>query len=50
MDQTFLLLICIGHMRDFFGKRFRSLAYRHLMAHNVSLEHVGAIVHTIYLI
>lgn len=35
---TFILLIAIGHMRDFFGKRFRPLAYKHLMAHNVSLR------------
>lgn len=33
---TFLLLISIGHLRDFFGKRFRPFFYRHLMAHNVS--------------
>lgn len=33
---TFLLLICISHMRDFFGKRFKPLAYRHLVAHDVS--------------
>ncbi|KAF7985782.1 hypothetical protein HWV62_405 [Athelia sp. TMB] len=31
---TFLLVICLSHMRDFFGKRFRPHAYRHLMAHN----------------
>ncbi|TDL20642.1 serine palmitoyltransferase 2 [Rickenella mellea] len=29
---TFLFLICIGHTRDFFGKRLRSGNYKHLMA------------------
>lgn len=37
---TFLVLICLSHMRDFFGKRFRPLAYRHLMAHNVCVSSV----------
>ncbi|KAF7329899.1 Serine palmitoyltransferase 2 [Mycena kentingensis (nom. inval.)] len=31
---SYLLLICIGHVRDFVGKRFRPRAYRHLMAQN----------------
>ncbi|KZT01614.1 serine palmitoyltransferase 2 [Laetiporus sulphureus 93-53] len=29
---SYLLVICLGHLRDFFGKRFRRSAYRHLMA------------------
>lgn len=33
---SYLLLICIGHMRDFFGKRFRPSSYRHLVPHYVS--------------
>ncbi|KAJ7216537.1 serine palmitoyltransferase 2 [Mycena pura] len=28
---SYLILICIGHMRDFVGKRLRPKAYRHLM-------------------
>ncbi|KIJ33564.1 hypothetical protein M422DRAFT_183185, partial [Sphaerobolus stellatus SS14] len=28
---SYILLILFGHIRDFFGKRFRSQAYRHLM-------------------
>lgn len=32
---TFLLLLCLSHMRDFLGKRFRTLAYKHLVAHDV---------------
>ncbi|KAJ7057122.1 pyridoxal phosphate-dependent transferase [Mycena amicta] len=31
---SYLILICIGHIRDFFGKRFRPSAYRHLMEQN----------------
>ncbi|KAF8333126.1 serine palmitoyltransferase 2 [Cantharellus anzutake] len=31
---SYLFLICLGHLRDFFGKRFRSHAYAHLMPHN----------------
>lgn len=34
---SYIILICLGHMRDFFGKRFRPQAYSHLMPHNVSL-------------
>ncbi|KAF8270690.1 pyridoxal phosphate-dependent transferase [Lactarius quietus] len=28
---SYLLLICLGHIRDFFGKRFYSAFYRHLL-------------------
>ncbi|KAJ7638380.1 pyridoxal phosphate-dependent transferase [Roridomyces roridus] len=28
---SYLLLICLGHIRDFVGKRMRPAAYRHLM-------------------
>ncbi|KAI5120401.1 hypothetical protein M0805_000180 [Coniferiporia weirii] len=27
---SYILLICLGHLRDFFGKRFRSSNYKHL--------------------
>lgn len=30
---SYLILICLGHMRDFLGKRFHPKAYRHLMPH-----------------
>lgn len=33
---SYLFLICVGHVRDFFGKRFRSASYRHLLPNNVS--------------
>jgi serine palmitoyltransferase len=33
---SYLLLICIGHVRDFVGKRLNRSAYKHLMAHDVS--------------
>jgi serine palmitoyltransferase len=33
---SYLLLICIGHIRDFFGKSFRPSAYKHLVPHDVS--------------
>ena len=33
---SYLLVICLGHLRDFMGKRFRRSAYRHLLAHDVS--------------
>jgi serine palmitoyltransferase len=39
--MSYMLLIVIGHVRDFFGKRAKSPEYRHLMAHDVSL-HVPA--------
>jgi serine palmitoyltransferase len=29
---SYLVLICIGHIRDFFGKRFRPAFYRHLLS------------------
>jgi serine palmitoyltransferase len=31
----YILLIIIGHLRDFFGKRLRPAAYKHLMPANV---------------
>lgn len=31
---SYLLLIVVGHMRDFFGKRFRAHAYAHLLPRN----------------
>jgi serine palmitoyltransferase len=34
---SYLILICLGHMRDFFGKRLHPSAYAHLMPHAVSL-------------
>jgi serine palmitoyltransferase len=33
---SYIILISIGHIRDFFGKRGKSAEYRHLMPHNVS--------------
>jgi serine palmitoyltransferase len=33
---SYLVLIVFGHIRDFFGKRFRSASYAHLMPHDVS--------------
>lgn len=35
---SYLVLICFGHLRDFFGKRFRSNDYQHLREQNVSLS------------
>jgi hypothetical protein len=34
---SYLILICLGHLRDFVGKRLHRSAYRHLIPHNVSL-------------
>jgi serine palmitoyltransferase len=34
---SYLILIVIGHVRDFFGKRFHRKSYEHLMEHNVRL-------------
>ncbi|KAJ3976041.1 pyridoxal phosphate-dependent transferase [Lentinula raphanica] len=31
---SYLILIVLGHMRDFFGKRFHPYSYRHLMPHD----------------
>ncbi|KAJ3783947.1 serine palmitoyltransferase 2 [Lentinula aff. detonsa] len=31
---SYLILIVLGHMRDFLGKRFHSYSYRHLMPHD----------------
>jgi serine palmitoyltransferase len=33
---SYLLLICIGHLRDFLGKRFFPAFYRHLLPFDVS--------------
>lgn len=33
---SYLWLICLGHLRDFFGKRLYPAKYSHLMASNVS--------------
>lgn len=33
---SYLFLICIGHIRDFFGKRFRPASYRHILSFDVS--------------
>jgi serine palmitoyltransferase len=38
---SYLLLIVIGHMRDFFGKRFRASSYKHLMPHDVRAANLG---------
>jgi serine palmitoyltransferase len=32
---SYLILICLGHVRDFLGKRFHPSSYRHLMPNNV---------------
>ncbi|GJE98698.1 serine palmitoyltransferase [Phanerochaete sordida] len=31
---SYLLVICFGHLRDFFGKRLKVADYRHLLAHD----------------
>lgn len=33
---SYLILICLGHVRDFLGKRFHPTSYRHLMPRDVS--------------
>lgn len=33
---SYLLLICLGHLRDFFGKRLYPAFYRHLLSFDVS--------------
>jgi serine palmitoyltransferase len=33
---SYLFLICLGHIRDFFGKRFQPALYRHLLPSDVS--------------
>lgn len=35
----YLILICLGHLRDFFGKRFYPSQYTHLLPRNVSTVH-----------
>jgi serine palmitoyltransferase len=32
---SYIILIIVGHIRDFFGKRSKSAEYMHLMPHNV---------------
>jgi len=32
------ILICLGHVRDFVGKRFKPVSYQHLMPKNVRLQ------------
>jgi len=32
---SYFILICFGHVRDFFGKRFRPKDYKHLMHQKV---------------
>ena len=32
---SYILVIIFGHIRDFFGKRLKTNAYKHLMAHDV---------------
>ena len=32
---SYILVIFFGHLRDFFGKRFKPADYRHLLAHDV---------------
>lgn len=39
---SYLILICMGHMRDFFGKRFYASNYRHLLPHDVSIFSVSS--------
>jgi hypothetical protein len=34
--SSYLILISIGHLRDFFGKKFYPVYYRDLMPHDVS--------------
>ncbi|KAI0768257.1 serine palmitoyltransferase 2 [Trametes elegans] len=31
---SYILVICLGHIRDFVGKRFRAANYRHLLPYN----------------
>ncbi|KAI0357850.1 serine palmitoyltransferase 2 [Trametes cingulata] len=31
---SYILVICLGHLRDFMGKRFRAANYRHLLPYN----------------
>ena len=40
---SYILVICLGHVRDFFGKRFRAANYRHLLPWNVSLSRIYAV-------
>jgi serine palmitoyltransferase len=35
---SYLILICIGHLRDFIGKRIYRSSYKHLMPHEVKLS------------
>jgi serine palmitoyltransferase len=38
---SYVVLIVIGHMRDWFGKRFWREDYKHLMPHDVSVRLEG---------
>lgn len=38
---SYLILICLGHVRDFFGKRFYTSHYKHLLPHDVSIGFVS---------
>jgi len=35
---SYLILICMGHLRDFLGKRLKASSYHHLMPSDVSLS------------
>ena len=41
---SYLLLIVLGHVRDFFGKRFYPKSYEHLVPVNVSLKRRDALM------
>lgn len=38
---SYILVILFGHLRDFFGKRFKAADYRHLLAHDVRSPRFG---------
>lgn len=44
---SYLLLIVIGHLRDFIGKRTHRKSYQHLMPYNVSLAAAKEELHTL---
>ena len=37
---SYLIFIIFGHVRDFFGKRFKQSQYAHLMEQDVSFQHI----------
>ena len=45
---SYLLLIVLGHVRDFFGKRFRPLHYAHVLPKNVSDRFLTSTYHQGY--